>query len=927
MRCPFNLLLCAGLAMAMVGPLCAQDEGPDVLYQQGLQRFLAGDYAGAVAKFQPIVDTFANEPELKAAMEQVFYALGSAQYNQQHHEEAIKAFEEYARRFPQGKFRDEVLFRIAASLQAGEQYREAAAAYRRVAEEMPRSDFVEDALFQAGLCLLQESDPAEGVAALEEFAQRFPRSAYAAQALLYVARARFEAGETAKALDTLMKTDGEVRRLDHVAFANFLAIEIGDRAFDETDYEMALKAYRHTRTRASLIRLQRRHVEQLEAAQTEMQRRLRGATSIVSAFREERRLNAALAQARELLTKIEGLPQYDAGLFHRIGSCFMSTDRFWEARVAFARVVAEAEDKTVREAAHFDLVLCLARLRRFGEIPAEADRYLKAYGKDEKLLKNGRVASIAFIRAESFINLEEFEKAEPELAALKRQFPQHAQLARIDFYLALAQLMQEKFDEGVQGLQGWKRDYPNHLLQAEVAYWLPVGLFYGGRYAEALPLFAAYAAQYPEAVYAPEASYRAALCKYSTEDFEGAAKDLGDWLPRNPGHTFAREARVTRGDALAAASRFEEAKTAYRAVTVADGPFYFMALNQAAKVWKALGTPEDFREMAQRYAEYIRDEPKSANVVDAAYQAGWAFRQLGREDQARSLYWNVLRQYGHLRAWEGFSPLLEDLQEMYRADEQEVLERAFASELAAAKTEGKPALAARLRLARVPKEPGRLRTLAHLAIAAEIGMDELGPDALAALAVWFWQEGERSRSQPYLERLLADFPASRYAPMARMRRAEQLLGAGQAEAALKEADLAVGSASDPAVFVESLFVRAECRRALEQWEGAIEDYQTVLAARGSDRTLKPRALLGLASCHDGRGQYAKAIPFYQRIYVLYRAYTGETAQAYLKSGQAFESLKDWQAAGNTYRELLADEKLAKTPEADEARKRLARIGS
>ncbi len=919
-----------GLAfLLLVGlvPVRAQQEGPDVLYQQGLQLFLAGDYSGAIAKFQPIVDTFANEPELKLALEQVYYALGSAYYNQQDWERAIKAFTSYSDLYPKGKFRDEVLYRIAAAFQSDERYPEAVEAYRRISRDAPRSDFAEDAAFQTGLTLVQQGDMEAAILALEKFTIDYPQSALFGQAVMFLSRAYFDRNETAKALDTLARTDGRVRNLDHVAFVNFLSIEIGDRAFDETDYDLALRAYRHTRTRASLIRLQRQHVEQVQGQLAELTRRLNGAASLVSAFREERRLRTSLQQAQELLKKVENLPQYDAGLFHRIGSCFMSTDRFWEARVAFARVVAEATDPKIKEAGHFDLILCLSRLRRFQETIAESDRYLAEFGKDPALLKNGRVAGIGYVRAESFINLEEFAKAEPELAALLAQFPDHPQRVRLEFYLALSQAMQERFDEAVSGFEAWLQTYPDHLLRGEVEYWLPVALFYSERYDRALPLYVAFEAKYPESVYAAEAGYRAALSKYALEDFKGAARDLDAWLKRYPAHYFQGEARVTWGDALAASSQFEEAKAAYRSVTKEAGAFYFMALNQAGKVYKALGTPEDFRQMAEAFAQYIRDNPSSPNVVDAAYQAGWALRQLGRVDQARSLYWNVLREHGNEVAWEGFSLLLKDLTALYDEEPADTVSREFGQELEKARAAGRKTLASRLKLTLIPEEEGRARMAGFRAAAVEYPMDSLGADGLSALGAYFLGTGEAERGTAYLDRLLKDYPNSRHAPFARVRRAEQLLAAGSAREALQEAELAVENATDPALFVEAVFLRAEARRSTGAQDAALEDYNTVLASRGADRALKPRALLGMAACHEARKDYRKAIPFYQRIYVLYRAYTGEVAQAYLGSGKAFEQLKDYAAAANSYREMLADEKLASTPEAAQARERLSRIGS
>ena len=105
----FSSLLVALLGGPGAPSVQAVDEGPDVLYQQGLALFLKGDYSGAIAKLQPILDTFANEPELKLALEQVYYALGSAYYNQQEWDSVLKVYQAYLTSYPQGKYRDEVL--------------------------------------------------------------------------------------------------------------------------------------------------------------------------------------------------------------------------------------------------------------------------------------------------------------------------------------------------------------------------------------------------------------------------------------------------------------------------------------------------------------------------------------------------------------------------------------------------------------------------------------------------------------------------------------------------------------------------------------------------------------------------------------------------------------------------------------------------
>ena len=106
-----------------------------------------------------------------------------------------------------------------------------------------------------------------------------------------------------------------------------------------------------------------------------------------------------------------------------------------------------------------------------------------------------------------------------------------------------------------------------------------------------------------------------------------------------------------------------------------------------------------------------------------------------------------------------------------------------------------------------------------------------------------------------------------------------------------------------------------------------EPQNIVIANRAAPRHLKPKSMLGIAACFEAEGDFRKAIPYYQRIYVLYGAYTDQVAEAYLRSGLAFEKLQDPGAAARTYREMLENETIASTQEADKARVRLSKLQS
>ncbi len=376
-------LLAMVFAAAAAGTAVAQEDSPDELYSKGLNSFNAGNYTVAAQAFGSLVERFGNERSLSNQFESVFYALGCSYYNLGTFPEAVRTLEEYLKRYPKARFTDEVMFRLGAAHQSTEAYDKAVVAYQRLVAESPSSPYAEDAAFQVGICFLAAEKPAKAAEAFAWFLQAYPESELAAQALVFRARALFDANQLAEAVDALEQAEKRGRRMEHVVYANFLALEIGDAAFDNTDYELALRAYRRVRTRESLLRLQGRLVEDLTAALQQAARPTAAVADVKARFRQERRIRTSLAQAKDLLKRLEDSPNYDDSLFHRIGRCFVSTDRLWEARTAFLRVVAEATDEKIREAAHFDLILVLSRMRQFDDLIVEADRYLTDYDTAE----------------------------------------------------------------------------------------------------------------------------------------------------------------------------------------------------------------------------------------------------------------------------------------------------------------------------------------------------------------------------------------------------------------------------------------------------------------------------------------------------------------------------------------------------------------
>ena len=531
------------------------------------------------------------------------------------------------------------------------------------------------------------------------------------------------------------------------------------------------------------------------------------------------------------------------------------------------------------------------------------------------------VPTVAFLRAEAFVNKEQFEDAEIEMRKLLRRFPSHPQRPRIEFYLALSLAMQEDFDHAVPRFKDWLKKHPDHPLAPDVRYWMPICLYYAGKYDEALPYFDAYAKENPHSVYAPEATYRAACCRYALEDYERCAEDVASWLRDHPDHYFRHEATIMRGDALAALSEFDDAKDAYRLAMVPPaGPFYYMALAQIARVHKALAEPEEYDEMSREYVQYIKDMPQDPNIIDAAWNAGWALRQLHAADKAIRLYWQMIELHGNVPAWEGFDLMLADLAKMYPPRSGEY-DEALRERYDRALSNRRLTLAARLDAARIQRLPEAEQTAAVAAFSSRFRTDWLGPETLAWIGGEWLDHGMVSNGVESLELLLERFPDSRHVPGAQLHLARQALADKRWEDAFSLADAVLGNAAELDVYVEATFCRAEALRALKHYGEAISDYNAVLANRAAPRRLKPDALLGIAACLEAQKEWNQANAYYQRVYVLYGAYKKPVAAAYLGSAACFEKTGEKQKAVNTYNEFLASDASHGTPEAALARQR------
>lgn len=910
-----TLLLSAAIAAAQ----SEERLDAETLYARALNAFTAGRFDTAAEFFGEFANRYANEPQMTGVMPRVYYALGSSLYNIRKMEQALAAFEEHLRRAPNSPHRAEVLFRMASAHQALGDYARAVTQYTNLLRTFPEFEQGVDARLQLALCYM----------ALEQYTNAVPpllwlrshptarQLAGAAEALLI--RCYLQAGHYAHALSNVVRVVRDRRAEDFIVLIGLAALQLGDHFYEDYQYDAALDAYRCVRRRAEMERHQQARLARIQAARAALDKRPQTWETIV----QRERFSGLEAQCKAQLDQLATMPEFDTAWLMRLARCFYDLGRVWEACVAFRAVVDEYANSGIVTTAHARLVYCLSQLRLFPEARAEADVFLQRYPSAPE------APQIAFLKAESYLNEENFPAAERELVHLLDTYPDHPFRDRAEFYLHLAQALQEKFAEARAGFERWRATavYTNSSAAIDVAYWYGMVLYFSGDYTNALVHFTTFAEKYPDSLYAPDVLYRIGAAQYMLERFRDAALTLVQFTQRHPDHPLIWEARMLRGDALAAIGQLEIAIRAYNELTPDSGPYYHYGVAQIGKCYKSL---QDYSNMVVLYRGYITNVVDSPQVVEGMYWLGWAYRQLGNISAAREAYWETLTQHGNKRSWWGFDEILKDLQRMYPGSNgMEELQQRLREETTVQRARGRLTLAARLTMAEfyLLQRTGRTNEADDLVrtFIARFPTNALGPDGLLFVARRAWQASRFNDALPLFRQIVAEFPTSPLRAEAELRLAQDARRRAALEEAAQHLAAAEAAAQDVPTALEITLERAEHLLATGAPRAAIAKFEEVLANRAARGPLWPRALFGIATAYEELREYSKAIPYYQRIYVMYAGYADLTAKAYYYSGRCFERLNNIEAAINSYRELLSDPRLAACEEAAFARERLKHL--
>jgi len=924
-------LLLAALVGLLAPPLVAQDAAPEAGTARDLiiradAAYNEKRHADAVSGYQKFLADYGASAEAKPLLPHVRYNLSAALVQTQQFPAAVGAIEEALKLeelTPEQK--ENLGFWRAVSLMQSGQQGEAQVALAEFMEQFPRSRRRQDAAILVATALLAGEKKREAAEAFAEI-RSDPESVHRGRATVLELYSLLETGQEQAALELLAAEGTRQDRISQIATFQTLAMNLGEKFLEEGNPRDAIRALQNVWSRDRLLAHQQNRLEEMKA-------RLEAIESSRNPDIFER------AQARQIVREIEQelenlqkIESFDASVRFRLASAFHQQDRFRETALLLDDMLRQMEPDPVVEQASLSTLQSWMAIERHDKAVATADLFAERFPKSEQL------PLVLYLKGMAQQQAGDYPAALATFDQISTQFPKTPQATRALFMKGFTELLAENNEEAAELFAAFRKKHPEDDLGESAAYWQGSALAFAKQFEQAREVLAGLAEQYPDGALRGPAAFRHAYCAQSMREYETAETELKAYLRDYPSGEESAEARILLGDALLAQAKSDEGKEVYASVPEEAGRFYEEAQFKLAKV---LRLEEDYEALRELMGQYLEKFPNSPRAAEALFLIGQAWRQEDQLDKAKEEYWKAIRKFGNNPEAYSVEDLFVALGRLYRGEaEQNDYLAALRTMRAEAEENDERTLAIRtmwaLSQAVQKSDPALSQALLREA-SVLVNPQSTGPAILADCAAAQMDAAateddpaEAARRRELATNLYRDllkwYPRAPQKDRALGALARLSLERGDTQSALDYYARIERDTPWSSLMGEVLQTRAELEVQEGRLDEAVDSYTRLLAAENVSGKLKADALLALGELEMARNRPQMAIPYYQRIYILYSRWREAVARAYLRSGEAFEKIEDLEAARKTYEELLGREDLTNLPEIEEAREKLKRFG-
>ncbi|MEM6821440.1 MAG: tetratricopeptide repeat protein [Verrucomicrobiota bacterium] len=913
-RLCLNLLYGALLWATCIGGLSAQTGGLSAhdLLQTAFFSYQKRDYALAEGQLKEFIRGYGGLPEAKQYEEKVLRLLSLSQLQQAKFADALSNIEKYLKTYPKGDASVELGFWEGVCLFKEQEFEESFSKLKNFSESHPRHEQIDQVRMMMGMSQLALNDYEKTLDVLLDARETIPES-LKGRVLPVVLYCQLQEKQWDNLVKEMQAFDPYAEGMDTLSSVNLLAIEIGSQLMEEDRFREALLVLQKAWPQQRIISRQERRLEEKQE-----QLALVKAKSGDDKF-EELQLQDLIPEIERDLEKIKKIPNYDTALQFRIARCFFILERYREAYLVLAEMVRRLPESELLLQANYQMLVSLTRMERWEEAIESASQF------EERFPKSRLLSNVLYLQAEAHMRIYNYEQSARVFRSIVKRSPDFAEVERCHFLAGYSLMMQERNGEAVKLFDQHLDRWPKGDFREQVFYWKAMAFYYDKQYPVSRDEHMAYIKAFPKGSYRIDSIYRRAHALFGQKKFLEAYKELEAFLKKHESHDLADEARNLLGDCYFAMGEIDRGLAAYRQTSKRIARLYDYA---QFRIGKALKSTEEYEKMEAHFRGFLSDRPDSPRVTEALSQLAWILRKNEKPEKARDLYWDSIKKYGNDPEANAVEEMMRTLAKYYRGEKAGEYDGKLTELYNDSLVSGEVSLAARCLWMRAQLKSKKARESQRNLLNQILDQAkpvELSPVVLADVADSLRESSDLEQAKTCYRTMLFWYPRSllkdrSYAGLGLIFREKD-----DPAKALHYYGLFERETVTSPLWAQVLQSRAEIFHDQGKEEAAIGELSRILEIKSARGKPWVEALYQIGEIHMKQGQPKKAIPYFQRIYIMYGRWADYVAKAYWESGQAFEQLNMREEAINTYQEFSDNTHLSDRPEYEKAIQRLDRM--
>jgi len=651
-------------------------------------------------------------------------------------------------------------------------------------------------------------------------------------------------------------------------------------------------------------------------------------------------------EIRESMDLLNGLPPYEDEVTFRIGQIYAEVKRYWEGYVLFDSLYEKDRNSDIGEAAILQSVLILYDVGETARAEERVLRYL-----DEK--PDGQYArTLLSMMMRNYLIEENADKVisfRRYVETLPASTDENELLLSADLHyiLAFGYFQRKDYREAGEQFGVIIDQYPNSPSMFDAIYFRGMAYMLQSDYLNAHNDFVLYQQENEYGEQYASAMFREAVCLFGMDEMPEAETVFSTFIDAHPEHALVSEAYSMRGDIEAAKDGSDNLKTPdvdeydphtldraladYRkAIDTAQAPLQAAyAAFQAAKVYQLEFKWSEIIDLMNYYMDLLGEK---ADVAQAVFWIGKSQIELEQVDEAIAAYLDAIERFGNDVQQEGVDKIVIELikiagQHLSDEDRSGLAVKLKLKMTSVAADAEVLRLRIRVALAYLDGEEAVAALGADL-LEAEQELSITTPISLAILCDAAVAVGDAEQMERLYDYFLANFEESDDLWHAYRAKTFQLLSENDYLAVLESIKEIQGLFGVDVFMGWAQMAKADTLYQIKEYEKAEEAYNMILGVSEWRGPLYAEAMYGMGQCRLAVQDYEIAHAFFQRTYLMFKAYADGkwAADGYLAAADCLVKLGREADAANTWAELLEDPYVNTLPQAETARKMKKKYG-